>query len=146
MHLSKALQPALHVPLGLRKLSVGRKCKGKTPKSMLFSIRILLWKCLFMQYHYSPLKEDENVPGTERLEFQVEWCRRYRVFAKSVLWERETARSLRKERDNEPVFPSSKPDLSAASSMWGFLCQSVKLLVSPGSAPLDESVFNWCVL
>lgn len=35
MHLSKALQPGLHIPLGLRKLSVCLKCKGKTSKSIL---------------------------------------------------------------------------------------------------------------
>lgn len=35
MHLSKALQPGLHIPLGLRKLSVCLKCKGKTSKTTL---------------------------------------------------------------------------------------------------------------
>ncbi len=66
MHLSKALQPGLHIPLGLRKLSVCLKCKGKTSKSMLIlNKNPFMKKCLFMQYHYSPLKEDENKPGTE---------------------------------------------------------------------------------
>lgn len=65
MHLSKALQPGLHIPLGLRKLFVCLQCKGKTSKSMSISNKNPFMKCLFMQYHYSPLTEDENQPGTE---------------------------------------------------------------------------------
>lgn len=37
MHLSKALQPGLHIPLGLRKLFVCLKCKGKTSESLSIS-------------------------------------------------------------------------------------------------------------
>lgn len=37
MHLSKALQPGLHIPFGLRKLFVCLKCKGKTSESLSIS-------------------------------------------------------------------------------------------------------------
>lgn len=82
MHLSKALQPGLHIPLGLRKLFVCLKCKGKTSESLSISTTTIPFmkkkkKCLFMQYRCSPLKEGENKPGTD-FGFQIARCAPYR--------------------------------------------------------------------
>lgn len=80
MHFSKALQPGCTFHLGLGKVSVCLKCKGKTYESVSFfkkgvrGVRVLM----LMQYHCSPLNGRQNKPGTD-FRFYVT------AFSKSIL-------------------------------------------------------------
>lgn len=91
MHFSKALQPGLHIPLGLKKLSVCLKCKGKTSKSMLILnknpfMKKNAYSCSIIILHWKRMKTSQE----QNLEFQVIWCSLYHLLTKSILQEGET--------------------------------------------------------
>lgn len=147
MHLSKALQPGLHIPLGLRKLSVCLKCKGKTSKSKLISKKDPFLKTLIHAVSLFSTERRWKQARNWSLEFQVVRCSLYDLLSKSILQRRETV--FESNWIMKLFFSPQDLVFSLANSVRGFFSEILKLsacLSWLSSVPLDESVFNWCVL
>lgn len=155
MHLSKALQPGLHIPLGLRKLFVCLKCKGKTSESLSISNDNPVYeKEKKMLIHAVSLFSAERGWKQAGNRFWVP-DRTVRslsfLLAKPILQEGEgVAESLKVIGIRKPFFSRPRLLLSARSVarvlLWDSRTVSLACLSWLGSVPLDESVFNWCVL
>lgn len=150
MHLSKALQLGLRIPLGLRKLSVCLKCKGKTFKSMLILNKNPFMKMLMHAVSFSSerwWKQARNRICSSRsygavfmicsLNPSFRSVRRVCVFESNWIMKPffflKTSSFLCKQHVRVPLWESQTVCLPVSLSWLS-------------SVPLDESVFNWCVL
>lgn len=136
MHLSKALQPSLHIPSGLRKLSVCLKCREKTSESMFIFNKNPFMKMLI---HAVSLFSTER--GWKQARNRIWSSRSFgAVFIICLL--KPSFRSVRQPWVFEsnwitnPFFPSFLSKQHVRVPLWE--SETVCLLVAPVSA-----LFHW---